>query len=73
MSRELERRLRALETTLRVDRARYTVSDRVADDEDPRTDADSLPMTEIEWQARYCAGAFHPGPRSPAQPDLRTL
>lgn len=56
MSRELDRRLRALETAGRVDRIKYTVSDRplsggCAEGDDA---GELCPlMTEEEWEAAF--------------------
>lgn len=60
MSREIARRLAALERGRWDGGVRYTVSDRPPEDDDDREfPADgsdtSPPMSEAEWVARYCA------------------
>ncbi|AZO79623.1 MULTISPECIES: hypothetical protein [unclassified Bosea (in: a-proteobacteria)] len=69
MSRELERRLTALERATSPDRVRYIVSDRPLSDEEwqatkcngeySETDAISQVLTEAEWVARFCANGKH--------------
>lgn len=57
MNRELDRRLRALETADRVDRIKYTVSDRPLSGGCSGADeAGELgpPLTEEEWAAAFC-------------------
>ena len=64
MTRDLDRRLRALETAGRVDRIKYTVSDRPLTDGqwDPTKDRADITepvgaspvLTETEWTSSYC-------------------
>jgi hypothetical protein len=63
MSRELERRLAALERATSPERTRYVVSDRMPEEggDDQRA---SPPMTEAEWVAAYGKAASHSANRA---------
>lgn len=54
MSRELDRRISALESTKRGEGIEYVVVDYPPEDDEPDNPRLRQPMTEAEWLANHC-------------------